>query len=76
MDESGRKDFLRGGWLKLLAFRGSSFCDRVQKPEPPSPLRGEGWDGGDKVFIVHPHPDPPPSTEGEGILGRVKSTFV
>jgi len=39
-------------------------------------LRGEGWDGGDKGFMVHPHPGPPPSPEGEGILDRVKSTFV
>jgi len=35
----------------------SSYCDRVRDPEPPSPLRGEGWDGGDKR---------------EGILGRFK----
>jgi hypothetical protein len=24
-----------------------SFCDWVNNPEPPSPLRGEDWDGGD-----------------------------
>jgi len=28
----------------------------VENPEPPSPLRGEGWDGGDKGFMFHPHP--------------------
>jgi hypothetical protein len=37
-------------------------------PEPPSPLMGEGWDEGDKGFIVHPHPCPPPS-KGEGVFG-------
>ena len=41
---------------------------------PPS--RGEGWDEGDGGLLVHPHPYPPPSLEGEGILGRVKSTWV
>ena len=43
------------------------FCDRVQDPELPSPLTGEGWDGGDEGFIVHPHLDPPPSPKGEEI---------
>jgi hypothetical protein len=53
------------------------FCDRVNNPQPPSPLRGEGWDGDDKgIFFVHPHPYPPPSPQGEGILGRVKSAWV
>ncbi len=30
-----------------------SSCDKLQEPEPLSPLRGEGWDGGDKGFMVH-----------------------
>ena len=41
-----------------------SFCDRVNNLKPPSPLPT-----GRQAY-------PPPSLQGEGILGRVKSTFV
>jgi hypothetical protein len=62
--------------VEPLPLRRSSSCDGVQDTEPLSPLREEGWDGGEKRLMVHPHPNPPPSPEGEGILGRVKPTIV
>jgi hypothetical protein len=31
---------------------------------------GEGQDGGDRGFMVHPHLDPPPSSQREEILAR------
>jgi len=31
---------------------------------------------GDKGFTAHPHPDPPPSSQGEGILGLVKAAIA
>ncbi len=60
---------LHRGSPKPLAFSPSPTCDRVQDPEPPPPLMGEGRDGGDKGFIVYPHPHPPPS-KGEGIIAK------
>ncbi len=59
---------------ETLALRGSFSCDRVQDPEPPSPLRGEGWDEGDKGFMVHPHLNPPPS-KGEDIIEEITNIF-
>ncbi len=45
-----------------------------QRRFAPSPLVGEGWDGGGKPGMVappglHPHPNPPPSR------GRVYACF-
>jgi hypothetical protein len=44
------------------------FCDRVNNPEPPSPLRGEGWDGGDKGFFLSTPTLTLPHRQGEGTV--------
>ena len=46
-----------------------SFCDRVNNPEPPSPLRGEGWDEGDKGSSSSTPTLTLPPRRGRGLLG-------
>ena len=57
------------GWFEaeVQCGAGTRYRYRVQASQPPrfspSPLRGEGRDGGEKVArqSSHPHPNPPPS---------------
>ena len=47
-----------------------SFCDRVNNPKPPSPLRGEGWDEGDEGY---PLSTPTPAYRQAGLPSPIVS---
>jgi hypothetical protein len=55
--------------------KGKFLYDRVQGPEPPSPLMGEGWDEGDEGSSSTPTPTLTHHRRG-GILSRVKSNHA
>ncbi len=71
MDEAQREDAQRvfadiksGG---LLDFVAAWYVKAVRYLKTPSPLQGEGWDGGSEARVrlrLYPHPNPPPARGG------------